>query len=147
MEKFAVLSTDKDVLAQTCDCTEGLENAFKKAATLTETLEETLTSARYTSSRIRRIALQNLLQIRESFVRACLCSPLYLRVLAIAKNRNDVLTALSESEYPLLVRAHDEDGLTEIAKTCYEKELFSEKVYGLLYKNPKSKNIFIGKDK
>ena len=123
---------------------EGLENAFQRAAESEKTLAETLTSARYTSSRIRRIALQNLLKTQEKDIREYLSSPLYLRVLAVKKEKTDVLTALSESAYPVLVRAHDEDALSGTAKRCHDTDVFAEKVYRLLYpqrENPKT--IFI----
>ena len=143
LEKYAVLSRSEWELAQVCDCTEGLENAFKKAALLPQSLESTLTSARYTSSRIRRIALQNLLKIEESFIRECLHSTLYLRVLGVKKDRTDVLSALSEARYPMIVRAHDEDGLTNVAKAAYLTDCFAENVHALLYKPLNTHVIFL----
>ena len=147
LEKYAVLSRSLTEIASVCDCTEGLENALKKAASSAQGLAETLTSARYTSSRIRRIALQNLLNIEENLIRESLRSPLYLRVLAANKTRSDVISALSEASFPLIVRAHDEDVLSGVAKRCYDIDSFAEKTYGLLYETPKAKNIFVGKDK
>lgn len=147
LEKYAILSRSLTEIARVCDCTEGLENALKKAANSAQGLVETLTSARYTSSRIRRIALQNLLNIDETFIRESLHSPLYLRVLAANKARSDVISALSESSFPLIARAHDEDALSGVAKQCFEIDAFAEKTYGLLYNTPKVKSIFVGKDK
>ncbi len=144
LEKFAVLSTDKNTLARVCDCTEGLENAFQKAAKSEKPLTQSLVSARYTASRIRRIALQNLLKIEESFIRQCLVNPLYLRVLAAKKERTDILSALAESEFPLITRVHDENILTGLAKRAFERDLFAENVRNLLYPIPsQEKNIFI----
>lgn len=143
LEKYAVLSRSIEEIAHTCDCSEGLENALKKAAFSTQTLAETLTSARYTSSRIRRIALQNLLQIDETLVKECLQTPLYLRVLAIKKERVDLLSDLSRSSLPIIIRANDQDALTGTAKIAYEKDLFAEKVYQLLYPKTPNKNVFI----
>lgn len=143
LEKYAILSRSSAEIAKVCDCTEGLENALKKAAQKSATLAETLTSARYTSSRIRRIALQNLLKIDETLIRESLSSPLYLRVLAVNKERSDVLSALAESSLPILARAHDENALTGTAKAVYETDLFAEKVYGLLYETKTEKTIFV----
>lgn len=143
LEKYAILSRSSAEIAKVCDCTEGLENALKKAAQKNATLAETLTSARYTSSRIRRIALQNLLNIDESLIRKSLSSPLYLRVLAVNKERSDVMSALAEADLPILARAHDEDALTGTANAVYETDLFAEKVYGLLYETKTEKNIFV----
>ena len=143
LEKYAVLSRSAEEIASTCDCTEGLENALKKAALLPQTLAETLTSARYTTSRIRRIALQNLLQIEEKLVKESLQAPLYLRILAIRKERSDLLSALSSSSLPILIRANDKDSLTGVAKKVYERDAFAEKVYDLLYPESCDKNVFL----
>ena len=144
LEKYALLSTSKEEIARVCDCTEGLENAFKKAALQAQPLVESLTSARYTSSRIRRIALQNLLSIHEEFIRQCLQSPLYLRVLAVKKERTDVMSALSESSFPMIARAYDDKALNSVAKQSFEKDMFAENVRNLLYCEQKQdKNIFI----
>ena len=143
LEKYALLASETKKIARVCDCTEGLENAFKKAANQSAPLVDTLTSARYTSSRIRRIALQNLLNIEEHFIRVCLQSPLYLRVLAVKKERSDLLTALSKSAYPTIIRAHDENGLSGIAKQAYEQDIFAENVYTLLQDTQNKRNIFI----
>lgn len=143
LEKYAILSKSTDEIQRVCDCTEGLENALKKAAELPESLVETLTSARYTSSRIRRIALQNLLNIDESLIRESLRSPLYLRVLAAKKERSDLLSALGESPLPILARAHGENVLDGVAKRCFDADVFAEKTYGLLYNAAKPKSIFV----
>ena len=144
LEKHAILTRDKTEIAKVCDCTEGLENAFKKAASLPQTLQASLTSARYTASRIRRIALQNLLRIEETFIRECLQSPLYLRVLAAKKERSDLLSALSAGSLPLLIRAHDEDALQGVAKECFKCDVFAESIYALLYPKTKTaKNLFV----
>lgn len=141
LEKYAVLTRSREELARVCDCTEGLENAFKKASGQIPSFTESLTSARYTSSRIRRIALQTLLGIEENLIRECLSAPLYLRILAIKKDNRELWSELSRASYPLLTRAHDEDKLGETAKKCFEKELFADKIYKLLY--PTAKNPFI----
>ncbi len=144
LEKYAILRNSTEDIAQTCDCSEGLENAMKKAAELPASLVDTLTSARYTSSRIRRIALQNLLQIPKRLIFDALRAPLYLRILGANKDRKELFSLLKESGTPLLVRAHDEDQLQGIAKEVFERDIFAEKVYALLYpKNKRRKEIFI----
>lgn len=143
LEKYAILAHSPQEIARVCDCTEGLENAFKKAATQPETFVNALTSARYTSSRIRRIALQNLLNIQETLIRDCLNTPLYLQVLAAKKERSDVLSALSKSSFPLLLRAHDQDVLQATAKRCFEIDAFAEQVWKLLYPTDDKKQRFI----
>lgn len=144
LEKYAILSASTEKIARVCDCTEGLENALKKAAESTEGLVESLTSARYTSSRIRRIALQNLLNIDENLIRSGLCNPLYLRVLAVKNPAKKVLSALSEATYPIIARPRDALSLKDAAKEAFFIDTFAEKVHALLY--PKKENnidIFI----
>ncbi len=144
LEKYALLTRKESEIAKISDCTEGLENALKKAAESDLPLIETLTSARYTSSRIRRIALQNLLKIDISLIKQSLQSSLYCRVLAAKKERSDVLAALGESSFPILARAHDDKILSKAALACYQKDLFAEKIYGLfLNKQTVEKKIFI----
>ena len=142
LEKYAILSRSEMQIAQVCDCTEGLENAFKKAALQNDCLEKSLTSARYTAARIRRIALQNLLKIEEALIRESLHAPLYLRVLAANKKRTDVLSALGEANPPILARAPDEAVLSGVAKQVYDVDRFAENVYGLLCPQEKPKTIF-----
>lgn len=142
LEKYAILTRNEAEIASTCDCTEGLENAFKKAALQDKPLVDSLTSTRYTSSRIRRIALQNLLNIEEKLIRQSLQAPLYLRVLAVNKG-SEALSALSKSCLPILARAHDEDGLSGVAKTTYSIDRFAESVYNLLYSPALTHPIFI----
>ena len=143
LEKYALISRSIQEIASVCDCTEGLENALKKAALHKETLVDSLTSARYTSSRIRRIALQNLLNIPETLIRESLFAPLYLHVLAAKKDRKDVLSSLSQASVPVIIRAHDEDKLDGVSKECFAVDNYAEQVYSLLYNYPTSKNIFI----
>ncbi len=142
LEKYAILQNSSEELAKVCDCTEGLENAFKKAAEGKAPLVEALTSPRYTSARIRRIALQNLLGIEEAFIRQCLKSPLYLRVLGAKKERKEVLTAVSRSPFPTLIRGKDATLLDGVARECLDKDFFAEKLYGLLYPSTVEKEIF-----
>ena len=131
-EKIALLNVDLKTLATTLDCGEGLENAFKKAALSPEPLEATLTSARYTASRIRRIALQNLLGIRKPFIFECLSAPLYLRPLAYKAERKDVLSVLAESQLPFLSQGKDKELLEGVAAKSLAVDIFAEELYAVL---------------
>lgn len=143
LEKYAVLNASLEELKSICDCTEGLENAFKKAALSNESLVSSLTSPRYTSARIRRIALQNLLKIDEKLIRECLQAPLYLRVLAANRESKEVLLALSKASFPVLTRGAEAQTLSGIAKRCYEKDSFAEQIHTLLYGEVTNRKIFI----
>ena len=143
LEKYAIMTTPKEEIAKTLDCVEGLENAFKKASKKNASLVESLTSSRYTSSRIRRIALQTLLKIDEALIRDALQEKLYLKVLAVKKTRNDLLSALSESELPVLIRPRDEAQLFGVQKRSFEADLLAEKVHALLYGETGKIDVFI----
>ncbi len=142
MQRYAVLANDKKRLALVTGCSEGLENAFlrtvKDCAPFTQ-----LTSARYTTARIRRIALQNLLGIDEQLIKKCLHAPLYLRLLAVKKNHDALLSCLAQSTLPLLIRIHDEETLKKWAKRCYQKDIFAEKVFDILHGKQQKKHIFL----
>ena len=130
--KYAILQKNSKEIAKVCDCTEGLENAFKRVAEENvEQIESALTSARYTTSRIRRIALQNLLNIQKQDILSALENPLYLRLLAIKKENVALLSELGKSAYPLLVKNSDEQKLDGVALEIYQKEKFADRVYSI----------------
>ncbi len=144
IERYAILFKDKRDVAKTPDCTEGLENALLKAAKNGENDPvESLTSTRYTASRIRRILLQNALNVTSEDIRQALSSQLYLKLLAARKDREDVLSALSKSDFPLLVRPFDKEKLSTEAKRCLESDEFAENVYAAITGEPPRKPEFI----
>ncbi|MBQ8657765.1 MAG: nucleotidyltransferase family protein [Clostridia bacterium] len=147
VEAYALLNKSASEIENTPDCSEGLENALKNAVRQGErNIAEKLTSARYTTSRLRRILLQNALNITKSDIRDYLNADLYLKVLAINKNREDLLSSLGNAASPLLIRAHDEDKLCCEAKRCLKTDIFAEQLYSLLYPSEKKTNtIFIEK--
>ncbi len=126
---YSVLKDDKKSLKSILDCTEGLENRIKalikNSATLEE-LKDKLKTKRYTYARISRILLSSLLGIEEKFIRKCLNQDLYLKVLAIKKEKIGVLSTLSNlSKYPIITRKKDADKLEGIAKECFLKDVFA----------------------
>ena len=143
LEKFAILIKKKEEIAKVCDCTEGLENAFKQVAENgLPDFESELTSLRYPSARIRRISLQNLLGIEKEFIFQALNNDLYLRLLAVNKRDEEILSLLGQSSYPLIVRNSDAKKLTGVANECFKKEEFCDRIYAIangttsLYHNP-----------
>lgn len=128
-ERIAVLKTRKNELALTADISEGLENALKRAARQPEDIVTQLTSKRYTASRINRILLQNLLDIRKDLLADCLSASLYVQPLALGKERKDLLSVLSEGEFPCVMRYADEQKLTGTARRCFQADKLAEKIY------------------
>ncbi len=145
VKNYAVLSKTTAQIAEVLDCSEGLENALKKAVLRGENNVATaLTSTRYTRSRINRILLQNALNVTKKDVFEYLSSPLYLRLLAIKKESEKVLSALGNAAYPLLARPRDESVLKCEAKRCFEADKFAETLYAILTENKTEKiEIFI----
>lgn len=128
-ERIAVLKTRKNELALTADISEGLENALKRAARQPEDIVTQLTSKRYTASRINRILLQNLLDIRKDLLADCLSASLYVQPLAIGKERKDLLSVLSGGEFPCVMRYADEQKLTGTARCCFQADKLAENIY------------------
>lgn len=128
-ERIAVLKTRKNELALTADISEGLENALKRAARQPQDIVTQLTSKRYTASRINRILLQNLLDIRKDLLADCLSAPLYVQPLAIRKERKDLLSVFSGGEFPCVMRYADEQKLAGIARRCFQADKLAKNIY------------------
>ena len=131
-EKIAVLTAETSELARTADVSEGLENALKKAAKSQADVVSALTSRRYTASRVSRILLQNLLKIRKELVFECLAEPLYIKPLAVKKERKDLLAVLSSGAFPCVLRYADERKLSGAAKRCFETDKLAENIYSAM---------------
>ena len=136
---FSILSADKKDIQSVIDCAEGLENRIKALIknnfSLDELLEK-LTSKRYTTARIKRIFLSTMLKIDKKLVSSALKKDLYLKVLAISKDKTDILSKLSTSKYPLITRKSDITKLSSVAKSVFEKDVFANDIYSLITKTP-----------
>ena len=135
---YSVLKDDKKDLKKIIDCTEGLENRIKgliKNSTSLPELKDKLKTKRYTYTRISRILLSSFLGVEKSFVKRCLKSELYLKVLAIKKERTDLLSSLSAiSSFPLITRKKDADKLSGVAEDCFKKDVFANDIYDFVCK-------------
>lgn len=133
---YTLLSTPKKDIAHIIDCTEGLENRIKahvKDCFTRNELIDKLSTKRYTVPRLSRIMLATLLGIDEKLVSRCLKSDLYLKVLAIDKNKTDLLSALG-GKIPFVMRKRDADELSGVAAECFEKDVFANEIYNLAAK-------------
>ena len=135
---YSILKATKQELKDIIDCTEGLENRIKALAKTSYDLEELkdkLKTKRYTYSRISRILLSSMLGIDESFIRRSLQDELYLKVLAINKEKTSLLSEFSRmTETPIITRKSDADGLVGISKICFEKDVYANDLYGFITK-------------
>jgi predicted nucleotidyltransferase len=111
-------------LKKISDCTEGLENRIKalsKDNLSVEQLVEKVSTKRYPQTRVRRILCANLLGIKDSFVKDCLETRLYAKVLAVNSNSKDIISLLKQnSSIPLLTRKSDAVALKKTATKCFE---------------------------
>lgn len=131
---YSLLTIPKKDLARITDCTEGLENRIKamlKDCFDRKELIEKLSTKRYTSPRLSRITLAAMLGIDGNFVQKCLKSDLYLKVLAINKDKLDLLSAMA-GKTPFIMRKRDADNLSSTARECFEKDVFANDVYNLV---------------
>ena len=96
---FSILSKSKEEISLVTDCSEGLENKIKSAVkdcfSLTDLISK-VKSKRYTEARLKRILFSAMLGITKEFTLDCLNSDLYLKVLAINKDKQGVLSDLSQ---------------------------------------------------
>ena len=118
------------------DCSEGLENSLKAMVRSNPDYDSALkkiVSKRYTLSRLKRIFMQNFLGIHQKDVESYLDSPLYCKLLAVKKSDSEeILSELSESAYPLLVRRSDFNALKKDALDCFNTDVRANDLYNVL---------------
>ncbi len=129
----ALVTASAEQIAETPDCSEGLENRLKALSKGNPTLEgilEKATNKRYTRSRLKRILLQNFLGIRLKDVREYLKAPLAASVLAVKKERaDDILASLGGTA---IVRKSDYALLKKEALACFETDVRANDLYAAL---------------
>lgn len=140
VQLYALTTNETKDIKKIGDCTEGLENrikAFLKESTSVDELISKLVTKRYTKTRLQRIVLNNMLDIKKSFVDKCLRSDLYLKVLAINKNSIALLNKLQgEKTYPFITRKSDVKKLSSVAKDCFETDVRANDIYSIISHNP-----------
>lgn len=135
---YAAIKASRDELGKVLDCTEGLENRIKALTRDCGSLEcliNKIKTKRYTRTRLQRILLANMLGINERFIRRCLSSELYLKVLAVNKNRPEVLSAIKGENYiPLITRKADFSKLSGVAEECFLKDVTALEIFDFVAK-------------
>ena len=135
---YSLLKNDKKDLKKILDCTEGLENRIKallKNNLNLEELKDKLKTKRYTYSRISRILLSSLLGIEENFIKKCLTSELYLKVLAVNKDKMNVLGVVSNQlKIPLITQKKDVDKLSGTSLECFKIDVLANDIYNFVTK-------------
>ncbi len=134
---YSLIMKDRQELKNITDCGEGLENRIKNLLKTSENfslLLNAIKTKRYPMSRIKRIALASLLGIDGELVREAAVKKPYLKVLAVKKDRSDILTLLGQSAAPLITRKSDADKLGKFHAKCFEKDVIAGDIYGLITK-------------
>lgn len=134
---YSLLNATEKELSSIPDCTEGLENRLKKYAKVSfdyATLLKNVQTKRYSKTRIQRILICSLLKITNELLKNSLNSNLYIKALAVKKDRSDILSYLSALSTPLLTRKGDERKLERVAKACFELDERASEIYSLISK-------------
>ena len=132
IQSYALISGGKEKLSLISGCSEGLENKLYSLSDLPiENIIKEATNKRYPASRIRRILTCNALGLYEKDCKKLLNANLYIKPLVINQSAKDeMLTALNRSAFPVVIRQRDMENLSENAKECFEKDIFESKVWG-----------------
>ena len=132
----SIIQSKTEDMAKILDCTEGIENrikAFSKDNRTLEALIDKVSTKRYTKTRIQRIILANLLDIRSNLVFDALEDNLYAKVLAVNNDYIDIIPLLCKnSSIAVLTRKSDEKLLKKTALKCFEKDVLALDLYSLM---------------
>lgn len=145
---YAVMAATETTLRKAADCCEGLENRIKAVAASAPDYDELIskvTGKRYTAARIRRILAANVLGIEKGFAQKCMRSSMYLKPLAVKKDRaNELLSALAQASAPLLVRHGDLSKTDKTAKEALRIDKHADGIFSLAAgKAMKGQTLFI----
>lgn len=122
-------------LATFYDVTGGLHNRLKIAAETSNTFEQYLESAKtkkYTLAKIKRVSLYALLNITKDLYNLALESDPYLFILALNKERKDILTYLSENCKNVLIRYSDIDKVDKTLRPLIKLDFTAQGLLGLI---------------
>lgn len=138
-------STTEDLLKLN-DVNEGLENTLKKVSnekfTLDEFIDE-MKSKRYTKTRIQRLALNSLLDIKKADVEAYKHNVQYIRVLGFNQTGEKLLGKIhNTAKLPIITNLPKFMKIaTEPQKKMLEKDIFATNIYTLGYQMPAYRKV------
>lgn len=124
------------------DVSEGLENIIKNSSITCTNLQDMISkikSKRYTSSRIQRILLYILLDVKKSDIKISKENIPYIRILGFNKKGNKLLSKIAK-ENPNLqiitsVKKFKDNNTNNDLNNILEKDIFATNVYTLGYNN------------
>lgn len=133
-------------LLELADVTEGLENLIKKASSEGMELEkliDVIKTKRYTRTRIQRILLHALLNVKKNEVEDYKYNPQYIRVLGFTKTGEKVLSQISNNSNLPVVTSVSKfiKNANSISKRMIEKDILATDIYTLGYQIPSYRNV------
>ena len=143
---YSLRKNSSEELCTIADVTEGLENLLKKASSEGMELEELIDivkTKRYTRTRIQRILLHTLLDIKKDEIENYKYNPQYVRVLGFTSNGEKVLSQISNnSNLPIITSPSKYiKNATPIGKMMLEKDILGTNIYTLGYQIPKYRSM------
>jgi predicted nucleotidyltransferase len=117
------------------DINGGLHNRLKIAANASTTYEQYLENAKtkkYTMAKIKRVSLYAMLNITKELYDLAVNSDPYVFVLAMNKERKDILSALSETAQNLLVRYSDIDKVDKNLRPLIKLDFKAQGILGII---------------
>ena len=120
---------------------EGIENRILSAIRQTADPEEAVklaNSGRYPSSRIRRILLSAYLGITADRIRA-FPEPRYARVLAVSRKGREILAAVKDSGFPLIVNGSRSRFLPKDDFREFQREAAADDLYYMAMPDPSAR--------
>ena len=141
---YLLRTMDTSSLSEIADISEGLENTIKKSLLTSfdiETLIDSVKSKRYTRTRIQRILIHALLNIKSSYLEKYKVNPQYARVLGVSKNGKNVLSKISKTTTIPIVTSVNKflKIATDEQKEMIELDIRATNIYSLGYKNKAEK--------
>lgn len=144
--RYALATADKENMRRIFGCTEGLENKLKADAEFAaDEIVERATNKRYTSSRIRRILISNMLGLYADDAKKYIAEGTYIKPLAVRESRKDEIFAeLAKSSLPVIIKKMSLNALTaahesnekpcfSAAEECYKTDRRADFVRALIY--------------
>ncbi|MBR3249476.1 MAG: nucleotidyltransferase [Clostridia bacterium] len=130
------------------DVSEGLENLIKKAVNSSNNLDEiinSISSKRYTKTRISRILLYSLLGITKKDIQLSKKTLPYARILGYNKNGkfliSEIVRVNPKIEFVASVKKYADECTNKNLQVMLDKDILATNVYTLGYKNNSKGNL------
>ena len=137
---YKILNTSSLDLSNILSAGEGLENRLRKAAESSKDFEDLVQSVktrRYTETRIRRLLIHTLLDLRkDDFFRILNAGTLYARVLGFSKQGASLLKKIKKTQcatIPVITNIHSEETADERIRELMDYDIRSSDLYHLVF--------------